>query len=324
MATYRERNGRTQAIIRRKLLPPLSKTFSTRTDAEEWALSVERDLEARQSEGDYLPADTLGELLVRYRDTVTPRKKGAAPETFRLNGLIRSELGAQPLRRLRADAFAMYRDRRLKSVKPSTVVNELGLVQHALKVAQNDWGWDIPKNPLPNVSRPKFNDARNRRLLPGEEDVLLRACRRSRSWWLEPAVVLALETSMRRGELLSLRRSDLDRKRRVIRLHDTKNGHSRLVALSTTAYDTLIGMRTKGDRFFPCNVNTFRLAWVRTVKRSGLEDFRFHDLRHEAISRLFEKGLGIADVAMMSGHRDVRMLFRYTHMQAESIVSKLG
>lgn len=324
MATIRRRRGKYQAQVRRKGEAPLSKTFTTRQNAKAWAERTESALEAREASGAYLPVKTLGELLTRYRDAVTPRKRGAYPETCKLNVLIRSELGELPLAALRAEPFALYRDKRLAACKPATVCTELGLIQHALKTAENDWGWTIPHNPLPKIARPRFNNARYRRLSPTEERVLLEACRSARNWWLEPIVVLAIETAMRRGEILSAKRRDFDKERGLLQLHDTKNGERRLVPLTPRARSVLTELPEGGDTLFPITSNAFKLSWVRAVRRSGLENFRFHDLRHEAISRFFELGLGVPEVALISGHKDVRMLFRYTHMQAERIVEKLN
>ena len=75
---------------------------------------------------------------------------------------------------------------------------------------------------------------------------------------------------------------------------------------------------------FPINANAFRLAWDRLRNRAGLVDFRFHDLRHEALSRFFEMGLSIPEVALISGHKDVKMLMRYTHLRAKDLARKLN
>ena len=105
----------------------------------------------------------------------------------------------------------------------------------------------------------------------------------------------------------------------------TKNGSSREVPLSTKAAQVLARQRQRNDTPspFPVTANGFRLAWDRLRNRAGLSDLRFHDLRHEAISRFFELGLNIPEVAVISGHRDPRMLFRYTHLRAEALVSRL-
>jgi integrase len=145
---------------------------------------------------------------------------------------------------------------------------------------------------------------------------------------LKPLIILALETSMRRGELLGLRWEHIDFERRVAHLPLTKNGDSRDVPLSlraTGALQSLISAtRRHPDRVFPMTGNAVRLAFERLRERVGMNDFHFHDLRHEAVSRLFEKGLNVVEVSTISGHKELRMLQRYTHLRAADLVARLG
>ena len=140
-----------------------------------------------------------------------------------------------------------------------------------------------------------------------------------------PIIVFAIETGMRRGEILGLRWEHVDLDRRIGYLPLTENGTSREVPLSTKAAQVLAAQQQRNDTRspFPVTSNGFRLAWERLRRRAGLSDLRFHDLRHEAISRFFELGLNIPEVAVISGHKDPRMLFRYTHLRARSILRKL-
>lgn len=106
----------------------------------------------------------------------------------------------------------------------------------------------------------------------------------------------------------------------------TKTGRPRTIPLRDSAIEILkrqaVG-KGKDDRLFPLSANAFRLAWERLKRRAGIQDLRFHDLRHEAISRFFEDGLSLPEVALISGHRDPRQLFRYTHLEASKIAAKL-
>ena len=106
----------------------------------------------------------------------------------------------------------------------------------------------------------------------------------------------------------------------------SKNGESRTIPLSGGALQLLRDLgndRKETENVFPITKTSAKLAWQRLIKRCGIKDFHFHDLRHEAISRFFEKGLSVAEVALISGHKDFRMLFRYTHLKAEDIALKL-
>ena len=113
---------------------------------------------------------------------------------------------------------------------------------------------------------------------------------------------------MRRREILSLMWVDVYWVGRSVLLPQSKNGHSRTVPLSTTALAILKSLPKTSERIFPMSATAFRLAWEKVRGRVGISDLHFHDLRHEAISRFFELGLSVPEVALISGHRDARML----------------
>jgi integrase len=140
---------------------------------------------------------------------------------------------------------------------------------------------------------------------------------------LRPLIEFATETAMRRSELLRLRWSDINYDSSLAKLEVTKNGEGRDIPLSPRALHILASLPRDGERIFPITDNSVRLAWSRLVKRAALADYHFHDLRHEAISRFFEQGLSIPEVALISGHKTPSMLFRYTHLKAVAIVDKL-
>jgi integrase len=128
---------------------------------------------------------------------------------------------------------------------------------------------------------------------------------------------------MRRGEILAVRNDHFNQERRTLLIPESKNGRARTIPLSIPAIELLrTHLRTEG-RLFPITANAFRLAWERVKRRAGIDDLHFHDLRHEAISRFFERGLSVPEVALISGHRDLRMLLRYTHPMAQGILQKL-
>lgn len=133
---------------------------------------------------------------------------------------------------------------------------------------------------------------------------------------------------MRRGELLGLRWEHVHLAKRIVHLPVTKNGECRDVPLSHRATSTLTILLTckqpDAELVFPMSANSVRLAFERLRTRAKMPDFHFHDLRHEAITRLFERGLSIAEVSAISGHRELRMFQRYTHLRAIDLVSRLG
>ena len=324
MATYRRRNGKWQAIVRNKDIGTIAKTFAKKTTAIRWASEQELRLEEGKF-GKLLPEEvTLADLLSRYKDEITPQKRGAPAELRRLNRLLSDPISQYSVNKLSSRILAQFRDRRLKNGQRACQY-DLVLIRHCLKVATYEWGLLLERNPVDFVKLPPSPKARERRLLPGEFEDLRHAAGKTSNPYIWPVVVFAIETAMRRGEILGLRWQDISIENRVARLQKTKNGTSRDVPLSSGALAILVQQKAKGAPSpFPVNDNAFRLAWDRLKRRAGLRDLRFHDMRHEAISRFFEQGLNIAEVALISGHKDPRMLFRYTHLKAKDVLKKLS
>jgi integrase len=325
MATIRKRGSSWQAQVRREGYPPLSKSFASKADAAAWARDQERAIDRAELPTTVreLKGVTVGDLLRRYSETVTPTKRGAGPEQYRINTLLSHSLAQIALNKLSPAAIARYRDDRLKLVQSGAVRRELAIVQHCFEVAKREWGLPIPANPVRQIATPEAQKPRERRLEDDESNILASAALAS-AWYLRPLIVLAIETGMRRGELLSIRWKDVDQTTRTIRILKTKNGHSRTVPLTPKAVEILASLEKKDERVLPVTPNAVRLAWERLRKRAGIVDLRLHDLRHEAVSRFFEYGLTVPEVALISGHRDPRMLSRYTHLRPEKVAEKLA
>ena len=139
---------------------------------------------------------------------------------------------------------------------------------------------------------------------------------------IAPIIIFAVETGMRRSEMLKLRWFDINKVQRTAKLINTKNGDDRIVPLTRNAFEVLENLKKDNEFVFPITVNCLQLAWRRVKKNSEIEDLRFHDLRHESISRFFEYGLTMPEVALISGHKDIRQLFRYTHLMPQKISKK--
>ncbi len=327
MATIRKLRGKWQAAVRRKGVPQRSKSFEKRADAERWAREIEGQIDRCGFLPDMRLAEqtTLRDLLTRYIVEISPHKRSAKSEIDRLKRIMRCTISDYSLSMLRSHDVARYRDDRLKTVAPATVVRELNTISHAIEIGQKEWGIYMPQNPVKMVRRPVVPRGRDRRLQGDEEARLYRACEALRSPHMRPLIVLAVETAMRRGELLGLLWKNVNWDKRIAHLPLTKNGESRDVPLSPRAYETLQALReaSDGDRVFTASGNSVRLAWEHLRVRAGCSDLHFHDLRHEAVSRLFEKGLDVMAVATISGHKELRMLQRYTHLRAEDLVARL-
>jgi integrase len=324
LASIRRRGNTWQAQVRRQGFPPLTRTFHDRADAKLWTRQREAELDrgCLPQNTRVLQSITLGSLLERYRDT--PRKRGANRELYKLRVLLRHPMAQLSLDRITAADMAAYRDRRLASVKADTVRREIAILHHCLMLANEEWGIPMQSNPVARIKLPPPGQSRERRASIGELERLMPACTSNRSTWLPTVIRLAVETGMRRGELLAMQWADVDLGARTVRLMKTKNGHPRTVPLSTTALQLLRDTPRTDTRVFPITANALRLAWERLRRRAGVVGLRFHVLRHEGVSRFFEKGLNMPEVATISGHRDPQLLMRYTHPKPEAIADKLG
>ncbi|CAN7554729.1 site-specific integrase [Neorhizobium tomejilense] len=330
MATIRKLRGRWQAQVRRRGMKPRAKSFDSKAEAEKWARDLETQVDRFGMAPDtkILETTTLGELLERYQNEVTPLKRGAVQETQRLDVLRRHDLSHRTLIGLSQQDIASFRDERLQSVAPSTAVREMAILSHTIEVAIRDWGMPLAKNVVKLVRRPVIRNERSRRLTGDEEQRLLDGCDAGKIPFFRTIVIIAIETGMRRGEILGLEWPDISHNRRVITLTMTKNGSGREVPLSQRAFDALMLWKdlsdVDGSIVFPMSPGALEQTWRRLLVRAGIKNLRFHDLRHEGVSRLFERGLNMIEVSSISGHKELRMLKRYTHLSADDLVARLS
>jgi len=302
MATFRKRGNKWQVQIRRSGLSPISRSFLILKDAQKWARQVEREADQGELPVDWkvLRSVTLGELIHRYRETVSIRKRTGKTERIVLSAFLRHPICLKRLSELRTADFAAYRDARLQEIKPSSLRREIAPIRHLFEVARHEWGLPIRDNPLKNLTLTDADPRRERRLQSGELDRLLQASRSSKNKFLRPVILFALLTAMRRGEILALKWSEIDWAAATILIPVSKTGKARTIPLLREAAEILVSLERRGDRVFPITANALRLAWDRLLRRAGVADLHFHDLRHEAISRLFEVGLSTSEVALIS------------------------
>jgi integrase len=324
MATIRQRGDKWQVQIRRAGERPHSKSFYFRKDANAWA----RQMEVRADRMDLLPDPrrlkqfTLGSLVRRYQQEITIKKRGASVEHAVLSRFLLDPICALSLSDLRADHFAKYRDQRLKQIKPCSLKRQLNPIRHLFEVARHKWGLPIRDNPIALLGLKAPDQKRERRLRPGEYERLKAAACTYRNPLIKNMIDFAIATGMRRGEILAMKWPHIDFSERTLLIPLTKTGHARTIPLAGGAVRVLAEQSKNSEFVFPIKGEAFRLAWDRITRRAEIEDLRFHDLRHEAISRLFEIGLTTPEVASISGHRDARMLFRYAHAERKIILQK--
>lgn len=337
-----------QVLIRRKGYPSQSKVFETKPEAEAWAAKIESEMATgsfvsrKESE-----STTLAEALDRYEREVSSGKKGHAKEKYAIDHWRQSPLASRFLASIRSSDLSKWRDERLKDVSASTVNRLLNLLSHVFTVAAQDWGMGGIFNPVQNVRRPRNPPHRERRLIDGELEKIL-ASTKSKS--LADVILLALETGMRRGEIARMRWDHLDLKKKVLLIPDTKTLTPRRIGLSDEVVHMLKRLPRRLDgkvwgyddnglgitRVFQEALKRARKSYVKEFEERHQEEknaepdsaflvnLTFHDLRHEATSRLFELGAKTELVKATTGHKTYTMLARYTHLRPEEMAIEIN
>ena len=332
MASISKRGRYWRAQIVRRGYPPQYRTFDTRAEAEAWS----RAMESEMDRGIFVSRvesekTTLAGALGRYEREISVGKAHPEQDYQRIRHWQRQDLAHYFLANLRGAEFAKYRDDRLAIGRAANTVRlELALVSHLFEIARKEWGMEGLINPLKNIRKPSGSNERDRRLRDGEYETLAAALSASENPWVRPAFDMAIETSLRQGMLLALRWEWIDLSRQVIwipaefRRHGNK-GVPPALPLSQKAVAVLQALpRSVDGRVFATSQNAIVCVWKKTLKRLGIHGLRWHDLRHEAASRLFEKGLNPMEVASITGHKTLNMLRRYTHLQPDALAKKLG
>lgn len=326
MASIRMRNGKYQVQVRVRGVSR-AKSFMTHAAARKWARQQEVDAETRTYlRQRYQPA-SFAEVLDRYLREVTPTKRNTSYEPPVIRALLRQGWVNKSLSALSASDVAAYRDARLRTIKGSSLHREFCVLKHACNLADREWDWDVPQDIFTRVRVVRQPAAMIRRITPEMVGQLLDATKLSRNKLLKPLIILALETGLRRGELLSLRWSDVNWQDGVLRVTETKSGYPRNIPLTPLALAALAALKDRKDpaveQVFPISPNAVKLGFARVRERAGLCHVRFHDLRHEAVSRFFEMGLTPPEVASISGHRTLSQLMRYSHADAARVMRKV-
>ena len=346
------REGQWRVRVRILGHPPLTATFPRRADAEKWARLREGEITAGQHVDPRTSLRvTIQELLTEFAKRIPEALRQNDPTWFRTHAIARDPVAQFAIAKLRPRHLAEYRDRRLTAAAPATVIRELNLIHRVLELARVERGLALHENPAASkcVPRPALPESarRTRRLAcsglgdeRSEEARLLVACRspvlvsslgepfRRRNPLLLPFVRLALHTGARRAELLALRWADvfLDRGYLRLRAETTKTRRERIIPLALRAKRVLMCLPRNGERVFEgLSASALEQAFTRACRRAGLENFRLHDLRHELTSRLFERtNLREFEIAAITGHRDLRMLARYTHLRPDWLVNRFA
>jgi integrase len=240
MASYRKRNGKWSARVRLNKERQISKTFILKEDAIKWAreceVKIQKGLIEDLNQADHI---TLKELLQNYKKNETIKKKGFKEESYKIDKLCRQEIANTKLSKLSVLKLREFRDAWSLDHGPSTVNKYTTLISMAIKYGQQTLGIYLPKNPCEFIKRLREPEFKGEVIEPDEEKVLLEQAEHSKAKWLKLVIILGLDCGMRRGEILKIRREDIDFNKHTVILRETKNGLSRRVGLSKRAMDEI-------------------------------------------------------------------------------------
>lgn len=325
--------------VRLKGHPEQTATFTRLTEARNYAENTASAIrERRHFKTAEAKKHTLAEVIDKYNRTVLSKRPRS--EAFRKQQLEwwRKEIGPYSLADITPALLSDCKEKlakgktqnidsttKEKTTRSAATINRyLAALSHALSVAANQWQW-LESNPMLKVEKEKEPRGRVRYLSDEERENLLKACKANRSKSLYPIVVLALATGMRKSEVCGLTWEDVDFRTGRITLRETKNGEVRVVPLRGHAKEILEAYskvrRIRSNLVFPGDKAdqpikigpTFNSA----VKKAGISDFRFHDLRHSCASYLAMNGCTLLEIAEVLGHKTLAMVKRYSHL-AES------
>jgi integrase len=333
MASIQKRNGSYRVRIKRAGKSTLSQTFLNRNEALQWV----KETQAKVDLGLYEAAPirslkTFGQAAICYRDTHSIHKKIVRSETYRLNILI-MRWGDLPIEEVNKAAILELRDDLLSRGRSGDTINHyFNTLSKLFQMLNDEWDIDI-SNPIKGIKRMPPSQGRAKRVNTELESVLLSGCDQLSLPLLRLIIQFAIQTGMRRGEIMGLTWVDIDLFNRKAYLHETKNGEPRQVPLTRQAIAVLEALFKDGVRVFPMGMDALRSQFERLkayakgqwigVGINPFEDLRFHDLRHEAISRLSDAGLNVIELSYISGHKTMAMLKRYTHPSHKAICEKL-
>ena len=343
-----------QCVVRR-LKINLYKVFWRKAEAERWGRDVEDAISKATKRAPFdvslymneevegvidvtKPSEnwTLRQCFELYADTKTLKKKGYVQELKRIKQWLSRPLADQIISDISSDDLQEHVKNRLsKGLANSTIRNETLLISAVFRYAIEDWKLDI-KNPVKGVKLPKMPESRDARLQERragfentDEQRLLEACLEVGGKPLANLCSFAIETGMRQGELLRLTNADifLESSITLVKLEKSKNNFRRRIVMSERAKEILneVGAgKGQHEKLFAFNVNSLRHVWKKAREKAGLPGLHFHDLRHEALSRMSALGLSMEQLKAQSGHRTTTVLMQYLNARSTDIVKLIG
>ena len=319
------KSGKWQVCIRRKNYPTITKTFNEKSLASQYGRDIESKMDRSVFE-DYTAAatTTLGQILTRYRDEITPKKKGYKEEAPKINLLLRHRISSYNLMQLKSSHLYKLKEEMLQTKAPKTVNDYLHLISHTWKTAKRVWNMSLPQqNPVELVQLEKVNNKRDIILTPDEYKKLLDEAENSKLNNLKDVIEFAYITGARFGEIQRLTKNHINFEKKTLTFCDTKNGTDRTIPLANRIIE-ILKKYPFGNKIFILNKGQFRFYFEQARHKAGLDHFRFHDLRACAITNMILSGMSIAEVSSVSGHKTWSQLRRYTRIKPEQLIDKVN
>lgn len=336
MPSIVERDGRWRALVR-KGGHTKCQTFATKAAAKAWAATVEREIDELKSRGVMQARGiTVADLVDRYVAEIYPLKPWGRTKSADL-ARLRGDLGSIAVTDLTGFHVTEHFRKRHKTGAGGVVIAaQAGYLVAVLRTARTVWHLDVPlqaaidaRSALSSLGLVTKSDERDRRVTDAELTKLIAALAKWETTIpMADILMFSMASAMRISEVCRLEWRDLDEKARTIVVRDRKHPKKKLgndmtvPLLNATGFDAfeiVVRQPRKGPRIFPYNAATVSTYVTMAVTESKLDDLHLHDLRHEAISRLFASGYRIEEVALVSGHRDWKSLKRYTHVAAADL-----
>ena len=307
----------------------LKKPFNTKKEAIAWGAIKDLELEqGNQSSGETSTFAELGWIYQR-RYSVLKAESTAKTETTIINKLSRQKWAKVPLHSLTADDLWEWREQRSKECSPNTLRREIAIMRSVIRKAA-DLGVYVDEALFLQIPKPKEAVREVQRITETDMQQLEMAAQANhkRNTYMKPLIRLAVETGMRRGELLNIAWSDVDLAKGFIRIPavKAKTNRERNIPLTPKAKRIIADLAVNNDNqelVFDVTGNAVRCAFEHLREMAGMPHLRFHDFRHEAVSRFYDMGLTTPEVMAISGHRSVNMVERYSHASTTNLVAKL-
>lgn len=311
MATVRKRGDRWRVEVYRDGKRK-SKTCSTKTEAILWGAEEEKKLELIAN--GMQPETMFSDVIKRYLNEVTPTKRGEKHEFNRLTRFLRHPITDKYISDVTRQDLELWIKERLGTVKGESVRRELSTIGHIFKVAVERWGY-IQNSPMVGLQQPQASKPRTQRFTQEDIDEIIKISGYNESLKTAKArtgaaMLFAVETAMRAGEICNLTWNNVNLEKRTVFLPITKNGSSRTVPLTKAAVKILERLRDEieqGDTCFQVKSNILDATFRKLKKTVNREYLHFHDTRREALTRLAKK-VDVMTLAKISGHKDIRIL----------------